>query len=196
MLRKAAFAAAMLSSIAITPEALAIPNLVTDPSFELNDGSWAGTMLLLPNEAARTGSNVALSSCVGPDCVLELGQGSYIRQTLATTAGQAYTLRFYVGEDAGPTSEVAVFWDGLLVANILNPANNSLPGYASFVLGGLLASTSATSLELHGRQDPSVMLFDDVEVTVSNVPEPRSALALAIGLAGLGLTRMCRKYCL
>ncbi|MBC7799807.1 MAG: PEP-CTERM sorting domain-containing protein [Gemmatimonadaceae bacterium] len=190
MLRNAAIAAAISSSMAMATAAAAAPNLVADPSFEVADGSWAGTMLLLPSDTARTGSNVALTACVGHGCVSTLGEGGYVQQTLATTAGQAYTLKFYVGEDAGPTSEISVFWDGVLVADVLNPANSSLPGYVSFAFGGLLASSGATSLELHGRQDPSFIFFDDVEVTVSDVPEPRSLLALAIGLAGLGLTRV------
>jgi hypothetical protein len=94
------------------------------------------------------------------------------------------------------TSELTVFWNGHLVADIANPANNTLPGsFLQYRFSGLLATGGSTVLEVHGRQDPSFMFFDDfaVNASVGAVPEPSTWAMMILGFAGVGFMAYRRK---
>ena len=186
----AALSAAAMSS--------AMANLVNNGGFEAGAAGWttAGFGIEPAPQYAHSGNNSMATGCVGPGCVSTLGSGAYFGQTITTTAGGLYDLSFWVGENDGPTSEFSVFWHGLMIADVLNPANNTLPtpsgpGMVQYTYTGLLASGSSTSFEIHGRQDPNVMFFDDVAIEQSGsvVPEPASLALAGLALAGLAATR-------
>jgi hypothetical protein len=184
-------AAATAALLLICANASASPNLVTNGSFEDGDAGWTRTISIgqYGTAIAHTGEFAAATGCVGPACTENPGQGAYLAQSLATTAGTLYDISFWVSENANPTSELSVFWNGTKVADLLNPANNTTPtGMVQFTFAGLLATDAATAFEIHGRQDPGTMFFDDISVTeaaaAAAVPEPGT---LATVLAGLGL---------
>lgn len=172
-----------------TSSAFASPNLVANPGFENGYDNWSMTMGVV-NGTSRSGAYSAATGCVGHGCVSTLSSGSWFAQTLNTVAGATYDLSFWVGEYGGATSELSVFWNGSMIADVLNPANNTLSngGMIQYAYSGLVASSASTGLEVHGRQDPGAIYFDDFSVTASQapngVPEPASA---AIVLAGLGM---------
>lgn len=188
-----------LGAFAATP---ALANLVTNGGFEDGFSGWkwnpTSSQSYLNPEAryAHTGSRSAETGCVGHDCVTTEGQGAYFGQTLNTVAGSHYLLSFWVGESYGPSSELSVFWNGALIADILNPANSTLPqaGMVRYAFSDLPATGPATYFEIHGRQDPAWLFIDDVAVVAmpaASLPEPASLSLLALALLGLCLAR-CR----
>ena len=165
-------------------------NIVQNGGFENGTVGWV-THNVGPignSSNAHSGLSAVQTGCVGHACVSTYGSGSYITQTLNTTEPVAYTLSFWVGEEFGATSEFSVWWNGTLVADVLNPANYSEllhPGHmVQFTYTGLLASGAQTVLEINGRDDPGDIFFDDVSVT-ANVGEPGTAAVLFGGLLGL-----------
>lgn len=174
-------------------------NIVTNGDFESGGAGWVSNGFFFSGGLGVGGSIAAGTACVFPSCVSDFGSGAFIEQNLGTVAGQTYNLSFWVGETSGPTSELSVFWNGSLVADILNPANYTLdfgtnPGMIQFNFNNLLAAGSSTSLEIHGRQGPGIISFDNVSVVATNnVPEPASLAIIGLGLASLGAARRRKK---
>jgi hypothetical protein len=177
--------------------AIAGPNLVTNGGFEDGGAGWVitmGTGQYGPG-LVHSGQFSAGTGCVGDRCVSTAGSGAYFGQTLATTAGSEYEMSFWIAETGGANSQVSVFWNGQEVANALNPNNYSYQngtGFVQFSVTGLFATGSDTWFEVHGRQDPAGIFFDDVSVTevdTTNVPEPGTLAVLLTGLGLFGATR-------
>lgn len=192
--RIAATVISLLVGAVAAPSAAA--NIVADPSFELNNGSWTAVFMTIGSfgaDNAHSGTSAAIGGCIGHDCVATQGSGAFIAQPLTTNGGQFYDLSFWVAESGGPISEMTVFWNGSLIAAILNPASDTIPpgsNLIDFTFNGLLATGSSTVLEVHGRQDPSTIFFDDFSVTPSAAaPEPMSLALVGLGFAGLGFAR-------
>lgn len=185
--------AVTLAALALAaPAVMASPELVTNGDFSSGTVGWTnGGGMGFSDAFGAGGSRAMLTACVGHGCVSTLGQGAFIRQTISTTEGETYDLTFLVGEIGGPTSEFSLFWDGSMIADVLNPANNSLnlitnPNMVSYTYS-VVASGASTAFEIHGRQDPGLISFDNISVTQSSsdVPEPSSMMLLGIGLLGL-----------
>jgi hypothetical protein len=141
-----------------------IINIVQDPSFELASDSWLLDGFSIDGSTGHLSDTSAVTGCVSNDCVTTLGSGAFVSQTLATSPGQTYDLCFWVTENSGPTSEMSVFWNGTLIADVLNPNNHGNSVWKEFSFAALPATGSATVLEVHGRQDPAAIFFDDFSV--------------------------------
>lgn len=155
-----AAATAVLSMAA--PSAMANVELVTNGAFSNGASGWNMHMPVSTGWGVG-GSAAALTGCVGHDCVATLNEGAYFGQTVTTTAGSAYELSFFAGENSGPTSEFSLFWNGLLIADEVDPANNTV----DFVTNAnmvrytynVVATGASTYFEIHGRQDPAASVL-------------------------------------
>ena len=196
-------AAAALCLLAMPVVAVPI-NIVRNPGFELGTAHWHAQFFIVGNDPlwAHTDPGMARTTCVGLHCVDSLMEGAYISQLLPTIAGAEYDLSFWIRSFKGK-GEYSVFWDGVLLDDILLAPNGAM-SQASF--SGLYASANATLLEIHGRNDLHSISFDDFRVVSANladtpvilpapehvtvVPEPA---AFALVLAGLGLVALFRR---
>ena len=150
-------------------------------------GWYIGAIVSDPGTLPTDTTYAAKNACVGASCS-DAANGDWLAQTLATTAGQTYTLTFlYDAGGAGTTTELDVLWDGSLVegGQIVNATPRT---WAQYTFTGLSASSAATVLEFTGNQDPSVLYLTDISVTPeeSTVPEPASWTLLAGALLGIG----------
>ena len=110
-----------------------------------------------------------------------------ISQYIATIPGDTYTFDFWVdGANAVCNDLVAGF--GSCGTAILGPTGN---GYVHYVLSDCLATSASTGLDfVSGGIGGQFWLLDDVSMTPSPVPEPRTTVALFFGLAVLVLVRL------
>ncbi len=114
-----------------------------------------------------------------------------VTQTIATTAGAAMALSFWVGnQDAAfgsytLASSVQVFIDSVSVGVFTNADNsNADVNWKQFQVGFVAASPSTTIAFVNATPAGDNMAgLDDVVLT--DIPEPATALLLGLGAAGL-----------
>jgi len=114
---------------------------------------------------------------------------SYLEQDLATVAGRAYTLTFWLANtpDVGPgPNRFHASWGTREIY-----AGENLPyfGWSRYELSGLIAAGNTTTLTFGPfRNQPSFFELDDVSVTAS--PEPATLLLIGTSLlAAFGLLK-------
>ena len=143
----------------------------------------------------------AALECTGAGCN-DPTTGATLKQTLATTPGQTYTLTF--AYDAGAhsgieTTILQVYWNGALVSGgaITNAAASTWGQYSFSVT----ATGASTVLEFTGRQDPGAALYltnISVDPQPSFSPIPGTLLLELLGmgsvLAYLAWRRMSRQF--
>lgn len=177
-----------LATFALLPGAsVATPiNLVQNPGFESGIDHWGMHHFSLgPNERwAHTGLRMArLTFCGTPDCLDTLDEGAFITQTLSTTPGERYDLRFWVRSVLGD-SGFSIFWDGALLASAGTP-NGPM---REVVFAGLEASAARTMLQIHAYNtlDEHVS-FDDFAVTASEGVAVHEPGVWSLLIAGIGV---------
>ena len=178
-------------------------NIVQDPGFEASAADCFGSAACTPLHPAWTFVDAASGSLYGAvlgtphSGVMAAGfagttAGSYdaIQQTLTTSAGQTYTLSFWLNtgfdhSDAG----FQVFWDGALVYDL--PAGTDAAHQFAYkqISLAVQATGNSTVLRFAGYNLPSADYFDDVSVD-SAVPEPASWMLAGAGVLALGLRKL------
>ncbi|MBZ2206309.1 PEP-CTERM sorting domain-containing protein [Massilia soli] len=198
------FAAAAVLCLMALPAAATPINIVRNPGFEQGTAFWNSAFFVIGNDPlwAHTDPGMARTSCTGLHCVDSLMSGAYISQLLPTVAGAEYDLSFWIRSFKGK-GQYSVFWDGVLLDDILLAANGPM-SQATF--SGLYASANATLLEIHGRNDAHSISFDDFNVVTAklsdipaSVPPPDQVFQVnepatfALVLAGLALAGLSRR---
>ena len=170
-------------------------NIVRNPGFEQGAAFWNSAFFIVGDDPlwAHTEPGMVRTTCTGLQCVDSLMQGAFISQLLPTIAGSEYDLSFWIRSFKGK-GHYAVYWDGVLVDDILLAPNGAM-SQARF--SGLYASANATLLEVHGRNDLHAISFDDFQVVTARladgplaepgpaagVPEPATFALVMAGLA-------------
>jgi len=194
-------------------------NIVLDPSFEAssllpagycNGASACGPLFPawtfinatsgmdfgVDTSDPQSGANAAFFAGTSP------GFYDTIQQTLTTTAGQFYTLSFWLDTSSDHSNaDFQVFWNGTMVYD--DPAGTDAAHqfpYTQITIGSLQATAGSTLLSFEGYNVPAGDSFDSVCVssstdcgTASAVPEPVSFALTGFGLAALGFARFRRR---
>jgi hypothetical protein len=173
-------------------------NLVNNCGFELgNFTDWTTT-------AASSGSAFNVTNITGATGGPNSGSydarfgatagiNDYIDQSFATTAGDYYTVSFYVSTNANGgvgTGQFVANWNGGNILTITNATQTGTgPDTAGYDLYSFIEqATSGTSdLEFGGNNKTSYYHLDDIVVTqnTSAVPEPSSVSFAVAGLFGI-----------
>lgn len=164
-------------------------NLVANPGFETGDlTGWT-----FDGSPSLNGVNTAFGVHGGAFGMVfgESGGAATLSQTLATVAGQRYTVAFWF-QSFAPAFEDDAFFDAFfgdqqIFAVVRHPGD----GYAEqrFVV---TAAGAATALRFVARNDPTFYALDDVRVAAV-VPEPATLALVGAGLLACGASSLTRR---
>ena len=160
----------------------ATTNLVVNGDFETGDFTgWALSGNVAPlsygpqvfvTSNAESGQYAAGLGSVGSDGTLS--------QDIQTTAGQHYTLDFWLANASGGPDDFSVKWNG---QTLLALVYTSAQGYTEYKFD-VVGTASKSHLEFDARQDPSHWSLDSISVTpavgVSPPPPPPPSTNLVV----------------
>ena len=153
-------------------------NLVANGSFETGDftgwtvgGNDTGGQIYVNNQA-ESGQDAAALGSTGAD--------GTISQVLQTSAGQQYTLTFWLENLGSGTNDFTAKWNG---ATLVSLANVSAQGYTEYTYN-VVATGSTSTLEFDARQDPSHWSLDNISVTASETLPPAAPIMVGDEIIG------------
>lgn len=182
--------------------AFADVNLVQNPGFETGDftdwsisGPYAGVgmnQLILGVGPFILGSDPGPYSGSYAAYLGGNGSGNILSQPLATTAGQSYSLSFFLAVPAstfGPADGqfIEVEWDGTTLAT-LGQSYGATNGYSRYTY--TVTGTGTDTLLFDAYSPSSAFILDNISVAA---PEPGVDGVLALGLVGLAAALRRRK---
>lgn len=194
-LAKLALGLSLLALVTIAPRLAHADGVVTNGDFS-SPGSLTGWNSNDWFQDSSGSYNFASTGCVGPNCLQGGAYPAFLSQDLSTTPNESYTLNFSYAAGFWYPSELQVFFGGNLVDDLVNLQTTSLNSYT---VSGLVATSSTTTLEFFGRQDPdydqltNISVTDDGPTSASPVPEPGTIGMVGTGVLGL-LGAVRRKF--
>ena len=131
----------------------------------------------LPSNA-QSGQFAAGLGSVGPDGTLS--------QNIQTTAGQHYTLDFWLANASGGPDDFTAKWNG---QTLLALKNTSAQGYTEYTYD-VVGTAGTSNLEFDFRQDPSYWSLDNISVTAvgSQTNAQPSGITASNGQTGASVT--------
>ena len=157
-------------------------NLVTNGTFETDNFSgWTlggnststrwGPEIFITSQA-ESGSYAAAMGSVNSDGTLS--------QTLQTTAGQQYTLSFWLANDGGGPNDFTATWNGTPVLALTNAPGQRYTEYTYIVT----ATGSTSTLQFAAEQNPTQWNLDNISVTAGVNAAPGTTLRSSVSMAG------------
>lgn len=166
-------------------------NLVNDPGFEastdnpIGGNAFSPAWTLVELNGFSTVSGSPLDAHLGNNAgslAPDFGAIGSLSQVLSTTAGQIYTLSFWLASDSSvPPNLFAVYWGGTQIYSATNLVQFN---YTQLSFNNLAASGNSTTLEFQYQNDDSFFRLDDVSVTA--VPEWSAKSFAIVGFGFLG----------
>jgi choice-of-anchor C domain-containing protein len=208
-MRRIAALSAALAVLAAAP--LSAQNLLADGSFENPALASSATFTTIMNGSPlgawtiTSGSVDLIRTYWAPadgfqSIDLNGASPGTIAQTIATTAGSSYRLRFSMAGNPDNTFDkvMRVWWGtqdlGLVTFTQAGRTRTNM-GWQTITFATLIASGPATTLRFEGQGATYWgAALDNIEVTLNVVPEPAAALLLSTGLFGCALLAVARLH--
>ncbi len=125
-----------------------------------NSGILYGAQQLFVDTVAESGTYAAAMGSMGADGTLS--------QTVATTAGQTYTLSFWLRNDGAGTNDFNATWNGQTLVSLTNAAQFGYKQYSYTVT----ATSAASTLEFSAANVSSQWDLDNISLTANGTSSP------------------------
>jgi parallel beta-helix repeat protein len=137
--------------------------LVVNGSFETHD--FSGWTVGGNSGVVSAGPQVFITSSPVEDGSYAVAMGSLntdgtLTQTLASKAGESYTLSFWLANNGAGSNDFSVQWDGHALMALTNAATQGYTHYTYQVTG-----TGSDTLRFSAFNDPGAWYLDNVQVT-------------------------------
>ena len=132
----------------------------TDWTLGGNDSNASSPQLFIDTNA-EGGSTYAVG-------MGSMGADGTLSQTIATTAGQTYTLSFWLQNEGSGGNDFAAIWKGQTLLSLTNAAKFGYTEYTYTVT----ATGSTTTLEFSAANNPSQWDLDNISLTANSTPPP------------------------
>jgi len=159
------------------------PNLIANGNFATGNftdwtlggnytSSFYGPEIFIDTDAEGGSTYAAGMGSVGSDGTLS--------QTIATTAGQTYTLSFWLQNEGSSPNDFAAIWNGQTLLSLSNAAQSGYTEYTYTVT----ATGSTTTLEFSAANGPSQWDLDNISLTANgtSTPPPPAAPVISTGV--------------